>query len=181
MREVPSYATHFIVCAVWYNLATCYGYLSSPNPRSEDLDLMRFPVDYRPFRSREISLAHANRLIALGKVDEAEALCSEVLKDWYNHPGCLIVNSQVHLARGDHSRARQSIRDAIDNDPANNSSRILLARLLVQQAAEFYRNGDVESAYEGFRQIVLMDMYESKIPAQLLTEVIMQHSFLCFE
>jgi hypothetical protein len=125
-----------IVCAAgvfWDNQPWCCAYMSAPQSKSDELDLNRYPVGYRLFRTREVMLANANRLIALGRVEEAEALCEEILKDWHNHPGCLMVHSHVHLARGDHAKARQAIRDSIDNDPDNKASRHLLARLLVHQ------------------------------------------------
>ena len=125
-----------MVCAagiVWDNQSWCCAYMSAPHSRSEELDLIRYPVGFRLFRTREVMLANANRLIALGRVEEAEALCDEILKDWHNHPGCLMVHSHVHLARGEHAKARQAIRDSIDNDPDNMASRNLLARLLVHQ------------------------------------------------
>jgi hypothetical protein len=125
-----------LVCAAgvaWDDQPWCCAYMSAPQSKSDELDLIRYPVGYRLFRTREVMLSNANRLIALGRVEEAEALCEEILKDWHNHPGCLMIHSHVHLARGDHAKARQAIRDSIDNDPDNKASRNLLARLLVHQ------------------------------------------------
>ena len=125
-----------MVCAagvVWVDQPWCCAYMSTPQSLTDELDLSRYPVGYRLFRTREVMLANANRLIALGKIEDAEALCEEILIDWHDHPGCLMVHSHVHLARGDHAKARQAIRDSIDNDPDNKASRNLLARLLVHQ------------------------------------------------
>jgi Tfp pilus assembly protein PilF len=171
MRRFTNSFVFTIVFTMFSYVGPGTGHMTAPKTRNDDIDHAQYPVGYRFFRSRETTIANAKRHVALGQVDEAESLCEEILRDWYNHPECLIIHSHVHMKRGDHSRARQAVRDALDNDPTNEVSRNLLAQLLAHQAGEYFRDGDVEAAYEGYRQIILMDIYESKIPTQLLTEV----------
>ena len=145
--------------------------MGTPVVNREVMELQKYPPLYRRVRRSELDVIKANRLLLSGRLSDAESICEAVVNQWAKNVGCHVILSKVHVARGEYMKARQEVRDAIDADPSNIATRHLLATLLVQQSSELFVAGDVEAAYEGYRNLILMDMHETKLPTETLTTV----------
>ncbi len=94
------------------------------------------------FRTQLIA---AQKLLATGEVDQAQALIETLLKSRPDHPGALALLGAVQLERRDPEAARASFERALAIDPASAES--LLGRGEAQLAL-----GDIDAAIDSFRR-----------------------------
>jgi len=112
----------------------------------------------------------AQHLLGAGKSNESLQMCGSVLLMLYAHAPCLNVVSLVLDEAGQYRNARKAARDAIDADPSWTDSYHLLARLLSDQASRCLARGNVEGAYESYRQILLLDIDGHILPRSLIAK-----------
>lgn len=100
--------------------------------------------------SAEIDLALGDLHRASGDYEQAMAYYAKARRDQARAPAALVGMAQVHAGRGEHGRAAEYFREALELSPGD-------GRIYGFLGLERYRAGDVDGAIEAFRRSVELD------------------------